>query len=69
MDRLWNNTQPHWIVTPTFWCASNLFTFLFMLLLALGYFFYYETVKLEEFQIRYDDICEQSRINGEDCIL
>ena len=26
-----NNAIPYWIGTPTFWCATNLFTFLFMM--------------------------------------
>ena len=53
--RVKNNQMPHWIITPSFWCATNLFTFIFMLLLGLGFFFYHETTKLNDFMIRYDD--------------
>ena len=66
-EKVFNNQASHWIVTPTFWCASNLFTFMFMLLIALGYFFFYEANKLNEEWIRYDDRCETSRQMGIKC--
>lgn len=56
-------------MTPTFWCASNLFTFMFMLLIALGYFFFYEANKLSEEMLRYDEVCAPTRGTGTKCMF
>ena len=60
-QRLLNNTMAHIKVTPTFWCASNLLTLNMMIFLAVGYFLYFEANKLEDFEIRYDDVCSSYR--------
>ena len=67
MMKIYNNAIPNWIVTPTFWCATNLFTFLFMMFCALSYFFYFEASKLHEVSVRYDDLCTNVRGTGEAC--
>ena len=59
--RILNNHMAHMKATPTFWCASNLLTFNFMIFLAVGYFLYFEANRLEAFEIRYDDICSSFR--------
>jgi hypothetical protein len=64
-----NNYMSHWLVTPTFWCASNLLTFIFMLLLALGYFLFNEAEKLNSFEIRYDEECKYLRGKDKTCNL
>ena len=69
MMKVYNNAIPNWIVTPTFWCATNLFTFLFMMFCALSYFFYHEANKLNEVIIRYDDICADKQGTGEPCYV
>ena len=55
MMKIYNGAIPNWIVTPTFWCATNLLTFLLMIFVALSYFFYAEANVLHMKQIRYDD--------------
>ena len=59
----------HIKATPTFWCASNLLTFNMMIFLAVGYFLYFEANKLEEYEIRYDDVCSSYRGKTELCPL
>jgi hypothetical protein len=66
-QRLLNNTMSHIKATPSFWCASNLLTFNMMVFLAVGYFLYFEANKLEDFEIRYDDICSSYRGKEELC--
>jgi len=68
-QRLLNNTMGHIKATPTFWCASNLLTLNMMIFLAVGYFLYFEANKLEDFEIRYDDICSSYRGRDELCPL
>ena len=65
-QRLLNNTMSHIKATPTFWCASNLLTLNMMIFLAVGYFLYFEANKLEDFEIRYDNICSSYR--GQDTL-
>ena len=49
MNKLLNNQSDHWLVTPTFWCATNLLTFMLMLLMGTAYFLYFEASKLADF--------------------
>ena len=69
MMKIYNNAIPNWIVTPTFWCATNLLTFLLMICCALSYFFYFEAHALNELEIRYDDKCEALRAQEKACII
>ena len=67
--KIYNNAIPNWIVTPTFWCATNLLTFLLMICCALSYFFYFEAHALNELEIRYDDKCEEFLATNKPCIV
>lgn len=56
-DRVANNQIDHVLVTPSFWCASNLMTFLMILLAGVGYVLYSEAYRLGEFEFEYGTHC------------
>lgn len=59
----------HQIITPTFCCGFNIICFIFLLFTALAYLFYNEADKLNDFKLRYDDICADKRGTGVPCEL
>lgn len=64
-----NNQASHFLVTPTFWCALNLLTFIFMLLIAMGLFLMFEATNLRDFEIEYGDYCSKHTDKYGTCLL
>ena len=60
-EKTQNNQSNHMLITPTFWCASNLLSLMFMLLLAMSFFIYHEVDKINEVKVRYDEVCKPVR--------
>lgn len=54
---------------PTFWCSTNLLVSIFILMAVLGYLCFFQAMKIQELNIRYDDVCSQQRGTGRDCIV
>lgn len=69
MDRLWNVRQPHIDIVPTFWCSFNVLAIIFALNAVVGYLIFFQAMKINEFTIRYDDVCSQQRGTQRDCIV
>ena len=51
-------------MTPTFWCATNLLTFMMMALLAAGYFLFFDAQKLNDFELDYGTMCQNTTVPG-----
>lgn len=56
--RLANQYVSHVQVVPTFVCGILTFFFLFVVFLAFGLICYFKSNKLNDFTVRYDDICK-----------
>jgi hypothetical protein len=67
MDRLWNVHIPHYDVTPTFGCALALMFIVAFIMGLLGYAMLAEANHMNNFNVRYDHICEKVRGTGKAC--
>jgi hypothetical protein len=67
MERISNNQLDHWLITPSFWCATCLLTALMMLLFGIGFFLFYKSYQLQTLTIEYGTYCQQFRDKNNQC--
>ena len=51
----------HQIITPTWCCGFTIMLLTFILFSSLGYLFFNEADSLNEYEVRYDDVCGKTR--------
>jgi len=64
-----NNQASHVLVTPNFWCALNILTGIFLVLIALGLFLMFEATSLRDFEIEYGEFCSKNTNKYGSCLL